>query len=364
MQPVEKFSRPRSSLADQVVAAYFLGLLMNASTRFWMLTTLALGLLLGGLVAPWVAEYQQQQKTDPAILAAEIEWDAPRPIPPGVPFAASLRVEGYVELMARTIPLPVQTQGTVKEIYVQPGQHVEEGDLVMLIERGFEERQTASLRHRAAQALLAKTEAQLKSARIKESEFAERYERVRKLVAMEAASPQELNQFSYELRLTRARIEELKAERQLHRAQLAEAATKLTRLELRSPMRGQIWSVPAQPGMYIQPGLDYPSVYVAPDPRKVIRVLVPEEEAARLRPRQGAVAYVPGEGGAMFDLAYERTEPEVELQVRLGEEPARFIQVLFRVIGDDESLVLGQKLEVYLEIEAISARTSAQPFSG
>lgn len=336
----------------------------SAATRFWILTTLALGLVLGGLVAPWLADRQPNQAEDPVAWAEEMEWETSLPPRPEVPFAASLRVEGYVELMSQTIPVPVQSQGTVKEIYVQPGQYVEEGDLVMLLERGIEERQAAGLRHRAAQALLARTEAQLKSARIKETEFAERYERVRELVAMEAASPQELNQFSYELRLTRARIEELKAERNLHRAQLAEAATKLTRLELRSPMRGQIWSVPAQPGMSFQPGLDYPSVFVVPDPRKVVRILVPEADAARLRPQQHAVAFLPGEGGAMLELAYVRTEPEVELQVRLGEEPARFIQVIFRVMSDEVPLVVGQKLEVYLEVEAFSAWTGAAAVSG
>lgn len=330
-----------------------------------MLTTLAVGLLLGGVVAPWVVELRQTQSQEDVVTwAEEMEWDAPRAPRPEVPYAASLRVAGYVELMSPPIPVPVDAPGRVKEIAAQPGQYYEEGDLLMLLESNFPSTEQAALRHKAAQALLAQTEAKLKTERIKESEFAERYERVRQLVAMEAASPVELDQFSYQLRLTRARIEELKAERQLHRAQLEEVATKLTLQELRAPVGGQVWSVTYERGMFVEPGMDRPAVILATDSRMAVRVLVPEQDAARLHPRQHAVAFLPGEGGKMLELAYVHTEPEVELQVQLGEEPARFIQVVFRVMDDDVSLVVGQKLEVYLEVKALSARKEAPPVSG
>ncbi len=359
------FSFSHSRLPTKWYRATLPFLMHKAATRFWMLTTLALGLLVGGVVAPWVASYQKNQPEEDVVAwAAEAEWELPQAPRPEVPFAASLRADGYVELMARHVPVPVKRPGTVKEVTAKPGQYYEEGDLLVMLEGNDEELERARLRHRAAKALLARTEAELKTERIKESEFAERYERVRELVAMEAASPAEMEQFSYQLRLSRARIEELKAQRQLHRAQLEELATQLSHQQLRAPVGGYVWSVLAEPGMYFEPGKDFPTLIISPDTQKVVRVLVPEAEAARLQPRQQAVAFLPGEGGAMLELAYVRTEPEVELQVRLGEEPARFIQVVFRVIGDEVPLVVGQKLEVYLEVQALSARASSSPAAG
>ncbi|MEM1060319.1 MAG: HlyD family efflux transporter periplasmic adaptor subunit [Verrucomicrobiota bacterium] len=322
-------------------------------TLFFFWCALAAGLLLGGWLVPRAADYLARGT---AVLEAEEMMPVEeifRPVPSSVPFAACLRAEGYIELAAEPLPLSPLRAGLVARVHVEPEQRV--GANQVLISLNVEKTEG---RQAEAEARLANTQARLKTERLKESELAERYERVRRLVAMEAAAPQELNEFSYQLRLCRARIEEFKTLRRLHQAQLDQAGAEAGQHDLRAPVAGRVWRVAATPGMYLEPVPGQPAVVLAPDSTLAVRVLVREEDAPRLRERARAVAFQPGEGGAMFELAYLRTEPEALLmEAELG-PPQRMIQLVYRVIGEDVPLVVGQSVEVYVESRVHSSRVT------
>ncbi|MBK5930759.1 efflux RND transporter periplasmic adaptor subunit [Halochromatium salexigens] len=235
--------------------------------------------------------------------------------------AAALQLSGRLEWV-RKVELRAVENGVVDDVLVTPGQHVDQGELLVRMDQ--REAQAGSLEAKAgvARAVIALEDAERELARTQELFD-------RGLIASEELKDAELLEAA-----AAAELESAKAKQ-------AAADVLLERTELRAPFDGIIVAKHAYRGAVIYKTLQQqPLIAVAPTSQMLARVLVTSDILRRYRPGQPAKINVRGRvrDGLIYSLGVEavRIDPEgavYELDVIFESQPdeilrpSEFVQV-------------------------------------
>ncbi|WP_058557366.1 efflux RND transporter periplasmic adaptor subunit [Thiohalocapsa sp. ML1] len=236
--------------------------------------------------------------------------------------ALALQLSGRLEWLHR-VEMRAVANGVVEGVYVNTGQHVDKGDVLVRMDQ--REAQSALLE---AQARLARGAVALEDVERELERSQELFDRG--LIAAEELKDSEL-----------AHAAAL-AEQESDRAAVAAAEVMLERTELRAPFDGIVVARNTYDGAVIFTSLQpAPLVAIAPTDRMLARALVTADVLRRYRPGQPATVLVRGErrSAEVYSLGVEavRIDPDgavyeidVVFDTRPDEilRPSEFVQVL------------------------------------
>lgn len=322
----------------------------------------------------------------------------PPPVAPATsPFGRTVAGAGIVEAKTENISIGTHLPGIVAQRLVDVGQKVDVGTPLFRID---DRQLRADLEVRKSQ--LAAAEAQLAKLRAmpRPEEIPASEARVRKLQADLAAVRDQLDRAEklYSSRsipreeLTQRREQATAALEALNQAQaedrllkqgawdkdiliaeaeiaqatavVAQIETEIERLEVRSPIAGEVLQVNVRPGEYVgtPPGA---ALIVLGDMRNLrVRVDVDESDIPRYRPGMSGQASVRGNASRQIPLRFVRVEPFVIPKQSLTRKPGeqvdtRVLQVIYEMDENQPGVYVGQQLDVFFLEESAGSETAS-----
>ena len=205
--------------------------------RLWLLIPVAVVVLLAGWWF-WLR---------PQMGVVEVETDTARR-PPSVTAASSvLDASGYV-VARRQATVSSKLTGKAREVLVEEGMRVEEGQVVATLDDATQraQLQLASAQVVAARAALAETEAQLRAARLER-------DRLRDLAVRQLTSASSLDAAEADYDALAARLDTGRENVKVAEQNVALAQDALDNMTIRAPFSGMVVTKNAQPGEMISP---------------------------------------------------------------------------------------------------------------
>jgi multidrug resistance efflux pump len=316
------------------------------------------------------------------------------------PRANSRRIfaAGSVEGTQRDIPLHFEVSGRISRILVSEGDQVDEGDVLAELDaEGWDLKLAEAL----ARLKLARAErdrlvngaspearavlkAEFRAAEVQVRENEALLARGKQLQQRSAISTQELDdqRYKYEkaaahLQTARARLEELEAPVRKDdlgvadaKVALAETAvrqerTMVAKTRLRSPSRGIILHVAAEPGQLAGPEDGRDLFTIANRDSTRVRAQVEELDALSVVVGQKAVVMADGQPGHEFHGIVQSCSPHVRPKSQKHFKPGELIDVRVREVvielTNADGLVNGLPVDVFIERDLPAARGSAAP---
>lgn len=182
---------------------------------------------------------QPQNKVIPAVEAVQARFGS---LPLVERFSGNVRSENQV-------PLYPQINARIETVYVENGQFVEAGDvLVKLNDEQLRQQLNQS------QAGLKINKARLKQANAQLAELQSRFERIKQLADQELSSRLEFDQLQAELTSAQANVELVEAQLEQSAAEVEERKEALSQTLIKAPIDGTIGQRNAQVGMQVNTG--------------------------------------------------------------------------------------------------------------
>lgn len=320
------------------------------------------------------------------------------PIALRAPYSSYISGSGVVETCSGNIALAPPTSGRlVDKVLVREGDSVEQGSLLLVLEHGAlaAQLQAQQVAYRMAVAKLkrleslprpeeaAAAEAALKSAQAHLESTRRDYEMVAGLGELRAISQEEKNRRWFQLQEARGRWLEQEArwkqvtagswEPDLQIAQLeveqAEAQLKQIEAELeksfiRSPIEGKLLQMTLHPGEAFL--ADRGSLIVGNTEVLCLRVAINQLDIPRFEEGAQAVAFLEGDNALPFPLQLVRVVPYLvakqELTHQIREKvDTRVMQLLYRLEDPPRPLMVGQRMDVFIQARPQESRRETQP---
>ncbi len=257
------------------------------------------------------------------------------------PFESYVAGAGIVEATTGNISIGTPVSGIVMNIYVKVGDRVRAGDPLFKIDDRDLQAQllTATAKVKQASAALQKPKHLLSHA-----------EQLNKR-APNAISVQDLE-------VLRDDTAQAEAALTLARTQLEQIQVDIERHTVRALVPGKVLQLRMRLGEFVEgSSIAPPLLVLGGDNRMNLRVDVDEHDASRVHPGMNAVAFVRGHPELKIPLRYEYTEPQIIPKTSLTGQSTertdtRVLQVIYSFETNDESIHIGQQLDVFLEVPA------------
>lgn len=264
--------------------------------------------------------------------------------PASAPYRSYVAGSGVVEASSGNIAIASPVSGIVTAIFVQVGAVVEAGAPLYKIDDRDLQAQRA-----VAQAKVEEAAAALQKAGHSLDYSEELHKRDPAAISAE--------------RLTGLRDDAALAEATLAlaRAQARQIDVELERHTVRAPMAGTVLQLSLHLGESAQAsgGLP-PGLVLGSESPLHVRVDIDQQDAWRVRQGAAAVAFGRGNPALRFPLTFAYMEPLVVPKTALTGQSTertdtRVLQVLYRFEQDDQSVYVGQQLDVYIEAPPAAA---------
>lgn len=278
-----------------------------------------------------------------------------QPPKPTGELASSARVAGtgLVEPASEIIDIGSALSGLVTELRVAPGDRVEKGQPLFLVD------------DRAARARLAEANAAIREARaaIGEAETAQRtaQQQLDLYAALSdpaAVSRSEVIQVEGQAQAATSRLELARARLIAAQAQAASARTEVERLTVRAPIAGEILAVNIRPGEFVATqggGGGQPFIQMGQTNPLHVRVDIDENEAVRVDIGSPAIVSPRGAAEIQVEARFVRAEPQVVPKRQLTNSAAervdvRVLQLIYALPQTNESdpFRVGQQVDAFI----------------
>jgi multidrug efflux pump subunit AcrA (membrane-fusion protein) len=286
---------------------------------------------------------------------AEPENEPPKPTGE-LADAARVAGSGVVEPASEVIDIGSALSGLVTDLRVSPGDRVDRGQPLFLVD------------DRAARAQLAEANAAIAEARaaIAEAEAARRTARQQLALYEEISDPaavsrSEVIRAQGEAEAAATRLGLARARLSAAQAQAQSARTEIERLVVRAPISGEILAVNIRPGEFVATqggGNSQPFIQMGETNPLHVRVDIDENEASRVK--LGAPALISPRGAAeiQVEASFVRVEPQVVPKRSLTNSAAervdvRVLQVIYALPQTQASEVfrVGQQIDAFIPAE-------------
>lgn len=158
-----------------------------------------------------------------------------------------IRATGHLELTAQ-VEVPAPIEGQLVKVLVEPGESVEEGQLLAQLDKG-----SAEIAFHVAQAELEVARAHVAEAAAAAKRANEALERTERLATKNLASESTLETARSELGKTRAAVQAARAERSAAQRRAALRSSERERTDIIAPRAGLVLEVPSHTGMIVGP---------------------------------------------------------------------------------------------------------------
>ncbi|MFL0355506.1 HlyD family secretion protein [Erythrobacter sp. GH1-10] len=260
---------------------------------------------------------------------------------------------GLVEPASEIIDIGSALSGLVTDVRVEPGDRVEKGEPLFLVDA------------RAARARLAEANAAIAEARAAINEAQTARATARQQLALyesiddpAAVSRSEVIRAQGEADAATSRLGVARARLSAAQAQAASARTEIGRLTVRAPISGEILAVNIRPGEFVATqggGNAEPFIQMGQTDPLHVRIDIDENEAVRVK--LGAQAVVSPRGAAEIQVkaSFVRAEPQVVPKRQLTNSAAervdvRVLQLIYALPDTQESEVfrVGQQVDAFI----------------
>lgn len=279
--------------------------------------------------------------------------------------ANSARVAGVglVEPASEIIDIGSALSGLVTDLRVEPGDRVEKGQPLFLVD------------DRAVRAQLAEANAAIAEARaaISEAQAARRTAReqlalYRNLDDPAAVSQSEVILAEGEERAATSRLATAQARLKASQARAGSSQTDLGRLTVRAPISGEILAVNIRPGEFVATqggGGASPFIQMGETDPLHIRIDIDENEAVRVKMGAPAVVSPRGAADMQVEAKFVRAEPQVVPKRQLTNSAAervdvRVLQVIYELPQSDVFRV-GQQVDAFIPAREAQSATESAP---
>lgn len=265
---------------------------------------------------------------------AEVPPKMPMNMPPLAVFEDNIAGIGVVEPKSEVIAIGTELPGVVREIHVKVGEGVKKGEPLF------------SLDQRDINAQIISLEATLRSAKIQAEDFAAQFKLIEDVSDNRAIAKDDYNRRKYASALSKARIDEIKA-------QLNQARITKERLTVTAPIDGTLLDVNIRPGEFASAGnLNDPLMRIGDLSTLHVRAEFDEEIAAHISKDAPVYAYKRGDTSKTYALRFVRFEPYItpkqNLAVTGQRVDTRVMQVIY-ALPSDAHLLSGQQMDVYVQ---------------
>jgi RND family efflux transporter MFP subunit len=266
--------------------------------------------------------------------------------PPESPYEHFVAAEGLVESFGENVNLSVPFPELITDVYIKAGQCVKMGDPLFRVDtRQFE-------------AELKTAQNQLKESQIVLRDFEKQLTYFNRLKDRSAVSEQEYTKILYATKKAREQIE-------VDKARVNEVKVRISRATVHAPFDGQIIEENIRIGAYanVNP-FDRKTLIVFGKTKQLqIRVNVAEEEAWRVYKDAPGMAYVRGNSDLKYSLKFKYIEPHIiPKQTLTGMDfervDTRVLQVVYELENINNSIYVGQLLDVYLKARPNNANST------
>lgn len=253
-----------------------------------------------------------------------------------------IRVTGHVQLIDE-MEVPAPIDGQLVEVFVRPGEEVEEGQLLGQLDKVSAE----------VAFLVAEAELQVARARVAEAEAGwqravRALERTERLSNKGLASRSALETASSEMAKARAALRAAKAERAAAVEKASLKGRERDRTDIVAPRAGLVLEVPTRTGMMVGPQTKLFRIGASPDE---IHVAAPigEADVGAIEVGLSAKFEVPTYPGRVFEATVEHVNPDPK-----SEYGAIFYTVTLGARNPEHLLLPGMTTQVRIEVAQVN----------
>ena len=314
------------------------------------------------------------------------------------PFRSYVAGSGLIEAATENIAVGTHVAGVVTRVDAKVGDTVKSGDpLFQIDDRDLKaELAVREAALQSARAELEKLENQprpeeipLAEAKVREAQATLENAKIvlakwQRVEDPRAVNPDEVRQAKLGVEISAAKVKQAEADLALLKAgawgpdkdiararvvsaeaQVDVAKTNLERLTVRAPVDGRLLQVKIRVGEFAPIGvLQEPLILLGRTDVMHIRVDVDENEASRVRPGAGAVAYVRGNSSITTPLEFVRVEPFIVPKRSLTGDTTervdtRVLQVIYAFEPKDLPVYVGQQMDVYIDAPPVGSTATS-----
>jgi len=271
--------------------------------------------------------------------------------PPSSPFEKSVSGSGIVEANTRNINVGSYSSGIVERVHVDSGDVVKKGDQLFTLDT-----RTAKADIELKQAQVTAAEARIQSVKAQLSLAEDQTIRAKGLKSDLAISDEERKKRHFAFEKAQADFGEATAQLEEAKAQLSLAQVTLDKLTVTAPINGTILKVSIEEGELVSNNSSQDSTFVimgSINPLH-IRVQIDENDVWRYEKGAKAMAYLRSNREIRFPLTLAYVEPYAHPKQQLSgnsteKVDTRIVEVVYRIEGDTENLMVGQQMDVFVE---------------
>lgn len=293
-----------------------------------MTIVVVLLLLVGGATAYFLSRRPQQSpyRTTPVARTSIVK---------------EIRVTGHLELTDE-VEVPAPIEGQLVEVLVQPGDQVEEGQLLAQLDTG-----SAQIALDVARAELEAARARIAEAEAAVRRTAQTLSRTERLAKKELASDRTLEAARSEHAQARATLRAAQAERSAAEKRVAQRGIDRKRAGITAPRAGLVLEVPDRTGMIVGP---HNRLFRIGAPLETMHVVAPigEADIGEVVVGQGAKFEVPTYPGRVFEASVQHLSPDPKTE--LG---AVFYDVTLETENSDRALLPGMTAQVRIKVAEV-----------
>lgn len=252
-----------------------------------------------------------------------------------------IRVTGHLELTDE-VEVPAPIEGQLVEVFVEPGDRVEEGQLLAQLDEGSAQMAVD----------VSKAELEVARARIAEAEAAaqratQALERTERLAQKGLASERMLETARSETAKARAALQAARAERSAAQKRFSLRSLERKRTGIVAPRAGLVLEVPQRTGMIVGPRNRLFRIG-APVDEMHVRAPIGEADIGEVVVGQRAKFEVPTYPGRMFEAAVKHISPDPKV-----EYGAIFYDVTLETSNPERLLLPGMTAQVRIKVAEV-----------
>jgi HlyD family secretion protein len=266
-----------------------------------------------------------------------------------------IRVTGHLHLTGQ-VEVPAPIEGQLVRVFVQPGDQVEEGQLLAQLDAG-----SAQIALDVARAEVDAAQAKIAEAEAAVQRTSQALERTERLAQKGLASERQLEDARSEKTKARAALRAARAERAASQKRAALRGRERKQAAIVAPRAGLVLEVPDRTGMVVGP---HTRLFRIGAPIDTMHIIAPigEADIGEVVLGQAAKFEVPTYPGTVFEATVKHISPDPKT-----EYGAIFYDVTLQTENPDRSLLPGMTAQVRIEVaevdDTLAVREAALRFT-
>jgi len=292
-----------------------------------------------------------------AVVAAKFLFFTEEPPPPPVTVAVTrgniertVLATGALEAY-KIVSVGAQVSGQLKELKVELGDRVKQGDLLAEIDSTTQQN---TIRNAEAQLLTA--QAQRKAQLATQKQAQQNFERQKELLAIDAASRQEFEAAETALATITAQLEASASSISQNKIALDTARVNLGYTQIRAPMDGTVVALIAQEGQTLNANQTAPTILkLAQLDRLTVKAQISEGDVVRVKEGQKVYFTILGDPDRRFYATLRSVEPapeSIKTDNSASSSSAVYYNGLFDVDNADGTLRIAMTAQVHIILDS------------